>query len=80
VIDTPELITHDRITSEWNVEIRKVMIERFGAARYLEEAGGQLYHEDECGRLWWIDLDDAMPVLLVEVANATCEPDGSHQR
>ena len=80
----PERITIAAIDGERNVERRRVMIERFGVERLIREGGAKLVDEDETGRLWRRDLplvnwtrDE--PVVMVEVVNATPEPDGSRK-
>lgn len=47
VIEQPEMITLGRIQVEVNVEMRRVMIERYGQARYLVDSGAKLIHSDE---------------------------------
>ncbi len=81
VIREPELLTVADIDGESNAEIRRVMIERFGAERLIREGGAELVGEDETGRLWrrarsyrhW----EPEPLVVVEVVNSTPEPDGS---
>jgi hypothetical protein len=50
VIMQPETITVREIEYEQNVEIRRVMIERYGQSRYLLDSGVQLMHEDGYGQ------------------------------
>ncbi|HWS39234.1 MAG TPA: hypothetical protein VN408_41630 [Actinoplanes sp.] len=76
VAELPSL-TVDRIRSESNVEIRRVMLEHFGYERYLREAGAHKRHTDETGTLWWLDLPGDERLAMVEVVNATPEPDGT---
>ena len=35
--------------------------------------------EDEAGRLWRVRLPGDEPIAMVEVVDATAEPDGSHR-
>jgi len=77
IIERPDLLTADRISVERNSEIRRVMLDRFGAARWLAEIGARPVHEDSCGRLYRAELMDDEPLVMVEVVNATPEPDGS---
>ena len=72
-------LTHDRISSEQNAELRRVMLEVFGYDRYLAETGARPLHQDETGVLWSIDLPDDEPVVMVEVVNSTPEPDGTRR-
>lgn len=70
-------LTADRIRQEENAEIRRVMLEHFGYERYLREAGARKHGTDEAGTLWWLDLPGDEPLVMVEVVNATPEPDGT---
>ncbi|NDU74111.1 hypothetical protein GWI34_15920 [Actinomadura sp. DSM 109109] len=72
-------LTPDRISSEQNAELRRVMLEIFGYDRYLAETGARPVHRDETGVLWSIDLPGDEPVVMVEVVNSTPEPDGTHR-
>ncbi|GAA2126212.1 DUF6745 domain-containing protein [Actinomadura napierensis] len=72
-------LTADRISSEENAELRRVMLEIFGYDRYLAETGARPLHQDETGALWSIDLPGDEPVVMVEVVNSTPEPDGTHR-
>jgi hypothetical protein len=66
-----------RIDAEANSEVRRVMTERYGAARYLQESGAKLVKADRWGKLWRKDQSDDEPLAMVEVLNSTPEPDGS---
>ncbi len=72
-------LTPDRISSEENAELRRVMLEIFGYDRYLAETGARPLHRDETGVLWSIDLPGDESVVMVEVVNSTPEPDGTHR-
>ncbi|MEV6344816.1 DUF6745 domain-containing protein [Actinoplanes sp. NPDC051851] len=70
-------LTVSRIRREKNAEIRRVMLEHFGYERYLREADARTMHTDETGTLWYLSLDGDEPLVMVEVVNATPEPDGT---
>lgn len=72
-------LTPERISSEQNAELRRVMLEIFGYDRYLAETGARPLHRDETGVLWSIELPGDEPVVMVEVVNSTPEPDGTHR-
>lgn len=92
VIRAPEMLTARQITNEPNAEVRRVMLERFGAARYLRELGAEPISIEHvpCGDAEWCshtaehhqvklyraDLRDDEPLVIVEVVNSTPEPDG----
>ncbi|MGW2425274.1 DUF6745 domain-containing protein [Streptomyces sp. NPDC001709] len=72
-------LTPERIRSQENAELRRVMLEFYGYDRYLADSGARPVHRDETGTLWRIDLVGDEPVVMVEVLNSTPEPDGSHR-
>ncbi|MCX4767189.1 hypothetical protein OG562_40725 [Streptomyces sp. NBC_01275] len=72
-------LTPERIRSEENAELRRVMLEYYGYDRYLADSEARPVHRDETGVLWRIDLPDDEPVVMVEVVNSTPEPDGSRR-
>ncbi len=72
-------LTAGRIAAEGNAELRRVMLENFGYDRYLTETGARPVHRDETGVLWRIELAGDEPVAMVEVINATPEPDGTRR-
>jgi hypothetical protein len=61
-----------------NLEVLHATIELLGHARFLLAAGAKLIQEDTFGRLYQIYGYE--PLLMVEVTNATPEPDGSVRR
>ena len=81
VIADPGSLSVEDIDGESNAEIRRVMIERFGAERLIREGGAELVSEDETGRLWRRSRSyrrwEPEPLVMVEVVNSTPEPDGS---
>jgi hypothetical protein len=82
--------TFERIESTPNAEFRRVLLERYGLHRYLRERGAEPIAEDEYGRLWRLDANVIVgphgfqlrwePMVVLEVENATIEPDGSRRR
>ncbi len=83
LVTKPDQLTVEAIDAERNAEVRRVMIERFGAERLVREGDATLVSEDETGRLWRRQLDgrqfDEENITMVEVENATPEPDGSYR-
>ncbi|MEU3573249.1 DUF6745 domain-containing protein [Kitasatospora sp. NPDC036755] len=72
-------VTVERIRTEENAELRRVLLEHYGYERYLADSGAEPVHRDETGVLWRIVLPDDEPVVMVEVVNSTPEPDGTHR-
>jgi hypothetical protein len=79
VVEQPQALTVRRIQQERNVEVRRVMLERYGQGRYLRDAGARRVQADRTGVLWRCELGDDEPLVMVEVRDATPEPDGSRR-
>jgi hypothetical protein len=81
-VEDPAAITAREIHAEANLEVRRVLLERMGYERYLREGGGKLMSDDGFGRLWRCRPmpGEAEVLVLVEVVNASLEPDGSRKR
>jgi len=77
VIMEPETLTVKQIETESNTEIRRVMTERFGHARFLKESGATVIHADDFGTLYRKEIPDDEPIVMVHVINSTPELDGS---
>src|SRR6266498_2679357 len=78
VVEAPGTLTVEQISGEPNVEVRRIMIDRLGADRYLACAGAKLVDDDgEWGKLWHLELSGDEPLVMVEVVNSTPESDGS---
>jgi hypothetical protein len=76
IIEHPKSITIARIEAEQNAEIRRVMIDKYGASRYLLDSGAKELHRDQFGILYRKDLPGDEPMVMVRVVNSTPEPDG----
>ncbi len=91
VVERPDLIDVADIEKEKNVEVRRLMIERYkgGVRAYLQNSGAEAIHTSSGlathgGRSWsrervlWKKerLGDT-PLVMVQVKNATPEPDGA---
>ena len=46
IVEFPETLTAQQISSERNAEVKRVMIERFGAGKYLTESGARVIDMD----------------------------------
>lgn len=77
VIVKPSEITAEKIQRETNTEVRRVMLEKYGFAKYLKNTKAQLIAEDRFGKLWRTEIPDDEALVMVEVLNSTPEPDGS---
>jgi hypothetical protein len=79
LIEHPEGLTVQRIRDQPNAEHRRVMLERYGHQRYLRDVGAERVHADQAGTLWRCPLAGDEPLVMVEVRNATPEPDGTRK-
>lgn len=76
VIDQPDLVTPGMIGNQSDVSMKRVLLERYGYARYVQELGCEV-QSDDWGSLWRASTFDDEPLVMVHVLNATPEPDGS---
>jgi len=77
VVVKPEWITIKHIETEENAEVRRVMIERYGPARFLVDSGAKQIAKDDYGALYRKEVLGDEPIVMVKVVNSTAEPDGS---
>jgi hypothetical protein len=80
LIECPEKLTLSRIDSEPNVEVRRLMIQRYGLERYLRDADAVEIDSDECGILYRKTLPQDEPIVVVKVIDSTAAPDGSRRQ
>lgn len=80
VVVRPDWITVEHINGEQNAEVRRMMIDRYGASRYLQDSGAKLLQQDDYGQLWHKDVPDDEPIVMVRLVNSTPEPDGSSSK
>jgi hypothetical protein len=76
----PELITVGEIQGEANVEVRRVLLERYGFDRYVANTGAMPIHADETGTLYRCEMAGDEPLVVVSVLNSTTDGDGSRAR
>jgi len=78
VVMEAETITVHDIDAERDDRLRLIMVERFGGwDRYLAASAAQLVQRDECGALWRKRGEDGESIVLVELTNASAQPDGT---
>jgi hypothetical protein len=80
IIERPHEITVELIDKEPNAEIKRVMIERYGMARYLHDGGAEVLSHDAVGILYRKEIPGDEPLVMVRVLNSTPEPDGVMDR
>jgi hypothetical protein len=78
IIERPEEITVDLITTEANAEVRRVMLDKFGLDRFIKESGAKLIDSDEkIGDLYVAEFEDDEALAMVRLINSTPETDGT---
>ena len=77
VIACPHEITVEKIETEANAEIRRVMIEQFGAGRFVTESKLAPLHADDFGTLYQRVNPDGSALTLVRVVDCVKNDDGS---
>ena len=77
IIEYPGALTAKRIDEERNVELRRVLIERYGIPNYLRDTGAGVVHKSAAGTLYLKQLPGDEPIAIVQVKNSTAEADGS---
>jgi hypothetical protein len=89
IIERPDEITVAKIDAEQNAEVRRIMLDRYGAGRFMLDSGARVL--DECdashflagaktARLLRRDVPGDEPIVMVDVLNSTPEPDGTTRR
>ncbi len=76
LIDEPQRVTTGLITHHADVPMQRVLLERYGYERYVRDMGSEV-QSDDWGTLWRAPTFHDEPVVMVQVLNATPEPDGS---
>ncbi len=84
VIEHPQKLTIQRIESESNAEIKRVMIERYDYAHYvgayIVDSGAKIIHKDEYGNLYKKQMPDGRDMLFLQVMNSTPEESGAYSK
>lgn len=81
IIEHPEQITADKINSESNVEVRRVMLEVYGIDKYFnDDANCQLIDADQdFGYLYMRSQEDDEDIYMLKLLNSTPEEDGTRK-
>ena len=69
--------TVEDIEKQTNIEVRRVMIDIYGRAKYVLDSGAAQIHSDDWGTLYVKEQINDVSIMMVKVANATEEPDGT---
>lgn len=74
-----EFTTHD-IDAQENIELRRMMLERYGIMKYVSETESTIIHRDEYGILRKKRVSPMLDYVFVELTNSTAEPDGTFRK
>jgi len=77
VVERKRDITVEKIESETNAEVRRVMVDFYGQSKYLLDSGAKEVHSDDYGTLYRKEITGDEAMVMVKVVNSTPEPDGS---
>jgi hypothetical protein len=86
IVERPQEITVAKIDAEPNAEIRRVMTDRYGYARYIRDSGAEVIHALpdnyyvrglQGAKLYRKARPDDSDIVMIAVKNSTPEPDGS---
>jgi hypothetical protein len=79
VVLRPESITVKTIERQRNTEARRVMLERYGQARYIVDSRAKAVHSDDYGTLYVKKRAGDFPLVMVKVVNSTRGADGTYR-
>lgn len=68
--------TLSAIENEDNIELRRVLIARYGLQRYLLDTGAEIRHHDKFGSLYVKEVWNDEDIVMVHITNSSPEPDG----
>lgn len=81
IVMHPETLTPQEIEGQRDVEVRRIMMERYGVEKFIKSVSASLIHQtvfnERTCQLWRYHQTDDEDVTLLKVTNATAEPDGS---
>jgi hypothetical protein len=78
-IEHPELVTVARIEAERNAELKRVMVDRYGMARYVRDAQFEVLDEDTDPLGQPRRLLRRADVMVVELTNSTIDAEGTRR-
>jgi hypothetical protein len=71
--------TVDDIINEQNIEIRRVMIDKYGKDKFIIDSNAIIVHRDDFGILYKKELKNDESIMMVKVVNSTPESDGTYE-
>lgn len=80
VILDPGSISLKSIQRQRNIELRRILLERYGFERFIMDSGAIPVDADRFGTLYKIEMENDEPLTLVSVMNSTLEIGGERKR
>jgi hypothetical protein len=77
VAETPDDTMLAAIQLESNAEVRRVMVERYGAGRFISKMSAQIIDSDRYGTLYRYHMNEDESLVMVKIVNRTAEPNGT---
>jgi hypothetical protein len=71
IIENPESITVDRIRSEQNAEVRRVMIDKMTPEVYIQKSGAKQIDASDFGTLYRAEVPNDEALVMVRVTDGT---------
>ena len=71
LIEHPEKITIKEIDKEKNAEIRRVMVERYGLDRFIQDSNAVVVDESKFGTLYHREMSNDEPIATVRVKDVS---------
>jgi len=76
LITDPSKLTVAEVESQWSAEVSRIMIDRYGVERFIQDCGTEVIDQSEYGVLY-CKRTGRSPFAMVKVINRSPEPDGS---
>ncbi len=77
ILEQPEKITVKIIENESNASIRRVMTDKYGAAKYMVDSGAKVIHQDDFGTLYRKEVPGDEPIVMCKVIDASVDETGT---
>jgi hypothetical protein len=78
VVEDPKSITVKTIDDESNTEIRRVMIDQYGPAKFIQDSGSEKIDEHGADQLYRREVKNDEPILMMRLVDSTPK-DGVNQ-
>lgn len=77
IVMNPSSITVKRIEEERNLEVKRIMINRYGLSKFMADSKAIIVQTDDYGDLMRKEVPGDEAIVMVKLVNSTAEPDGT---